>query len=254
MLLGLHVKFMCHTIKTILFPPSCAFCGADVDEYYSLCSKCWFSLHFINRNVCRYCGESIIPGKGGCEKYSDFLSTQCCEACRRLGGTPLRSDALASLVYDDFSKPYILRMKNNNETQLAFVFARFFHKADFEGMDYLVPVPLHPLRLSWRTYNQAALLALGIQKWNKDCPSVRFDLLKRIRPTAQQKGKNVKERLQNVRNQILVPPESFAEVRGKKIAVIDDVVASGATLSECRRVLLDAGAEEVRCLALAQSP
>lgn len=253
MTLGMHLRFVVDTVKTLLFPPSCSFCGAAVDEYYSLCSNCWFSLQFINRNVCRYCGESLIPGESGCEKYPEALSTQCCKSCRRLGGKSLKSNALACLVYDDFSKSYILRLKEHNDPHLALVFARFFHKADLKGVDYLIPVPLHPLRLSWRTYNQAALLVLGIQKWNEDCPRVRFDLLKRIRPTPQQKGRNARERLQNVRNQILVPPDKVVDVQGKSIAVIDDVVASGATLSECRRVLLEAGASEVRCLALAQT-
>lgn len=253
MTLGIHLRFLMDTVKTLLFPPSCSFCGASINEYYSLCSNCWFSLQFINRNVCRYCGESLVPGESGCEKYPKALSTQCCELCQRLGGTPLRSNTLSCLVYDDFSKPHILRLKEHNDPHLALVFARFFHKTDFIKMDYLIPVPLHPLRLCWRTYNQAALLVLGIRKWNQECPTIRFDLLKRIRPTPQQKGRNARERRQNVRNQIIVPPSKVPDVRGKRIAIVDDVVASGATLSECCRVLLEAGASEVRCLALAQT-
>lgn len=247
----MDILFLTNKIKTILFPPSCAFCGAQTEEYYSLCSNCWFSLKFINQNICHCCGEAIT--KDISEKYTSDISTQCCKKCINLGYPSPKHDVVASIIYDDFSKRFIMRLKEKNEPHLALVFAKFFHKSDFQGMDYIIPVPLHPMRLWQRTYNQAALLALGIHYWNSECPKVRLDLLKRIHYTAKQKGKNAEERLHNVQNHIIIPHFAQKIVKNKRIAVVDDVIASGATFSECKRVLQEAGAKEVRCLALAQT-
>lgn len=244
-------RFWLSKIKTILFPPTCAFCGTPTEEYYSLCSHCWLSLNFINRNTCRCCGAPIQAKQA--ERYPSDISTQCCEACLRSGFSPPCHQFIAALVYDDFSKPFILRMKEHNEPHLALVFAKFFNKNDINNVDFIVPVPLHPLRLWQRTYNQAALLALGLRHWNKDCPPVRLDLLKRTQCTPKQKGRNKEERTRNVNGVFTVPSAAQSIIKEKTIALIDDVIGSGATMSECRRVLLASGAAEVRALALAKA-
>jgi ComF family protein len=156
-------------------------------------------------------------------------------------------------VYDDFSKQFILRLKDKNEPHFALVFAKFFHEHDFDGIDYIVPVPIHSRRLLTRTYNQSALLALGIKCWYPKCPEVNLHVLIRNRYTPKQKGKDTVERAKNVQDCISVPSRMRNLVKGKRIAVVDDVAASGATLAECKKALEQAGALEVRCIALAKT-
>ncbi|MDR0631130.1 MAG: double zinc ribbon domain-containing protein [Holosporales bacterium] len=238
-------------VKEILFPPVCAFCGAQTEDYYSLCTNCWFSIKFVNRNVCRYCG---IPIKDGAtEKYNTTTSSQCCRECSSVGMS-VNCDIAASIVYDDFSKKFILRMKERNDPSLALVFAKFFHESDFSGVDFIVPVPIHPGRLWSRTYNQAALLAQGVKFWHPDCPTVELRLLKRHRYTPKQKGKDASARAANVKDCFSVSSQRRELLHGKRVAVLDDVAASGATLIECRKALCEAGAQDVRCIALAKTP
>ncbi|KAF0110818.1 MAG: putative phosphoribosyl transferase [Rhodospirillaceae bacterium] len=110
----------------------------------------------------------------------------------------------------------------------------------------VVPVPLHRLRLFMRRYNQAALLALEIQRQTGVPAAV--DLLQRTRATASQGNFDHWGRWRNVRGVFRVTrPEA---VRGKTVVVVDDVLTTGATVTECACTLLAAGARSVDVLAL----
>ena len=111
-----------------------------------------------------------------------------------------------------------------------------FLEKKFLKSDYLlVPVPLHPKKEKWRGYNQAEELIRGV-----DWP--RFDGLKRTRETSSQAEKSREQRLENLEGAFTAELEFF---QNKKFILIDDVCTSGATLSECARVLKEAGAREV---------
>ena len=230
-------------LKTLLFPPTCAFCHEPTEEYYSLCPRCWLSLHFINQNTCCCCGEML--------NSTDI--SPCCWRCRQSGFLTPHQEIIASLAYDEASKPLLFRLKERQEPQLALVFARFFNKRDWLGGDCFIPVPQHPLRLWQRTYSQSALLAFGIRYWHPDAPPVRLHLLQRSRYSPKQKGRNAEERHQNVSGCFAVPDAAYPAIQGKRLIVIDDVAGSGATLAECKRTLLKAGAQNVRTLVVAKS-
>jgi ComF family protein len=206
-------------------------------------------VNFLSRNVCRSCGSTITNNT----QNKFVITAQYCADCIDSGIEIDPLQIITSIVYDDFSKKFILRLKNKNEPGLALVFAKFFHEHDFDGLDYIVPVPAHPFRLWQRTYNQAALLALSLKHWFPQCPNVHLSILKRIRYTPKQKGKSAIDRAQNVKDCIVVPSSMKKHVKNRRIAVIDDVVASKATLLECKKALSDAGAIEVRCVAVAQA-
>jgi ComF family protein len=157
------------------------------------------------------------------------------------------------VVYDDFIKQFILRFKHGNAIQYAKIFAKLFYREDFRGADCVVPVPIHPIRLFKRTYNQAALLAFSLKKLYDDFPAVNIQIIKKNRYTSSQKKKKFQQRVENVANSFVVPDKHVKFVQHKTIVVLDDVVASGTTLLECKRVLEEAGAKEVRCVALARS-
>ena len=106
--------------------------------------------------------------------------------------------------------------------------------------DIVIPVPLAYKRLFHRGYNQATLLARPIAK----AFGVRMDLFSLKRKYRADMGhKNAKQRIENVKGVFnVIKPEN---IRGRKILLVDDVMTTGATFSELRRVLMKAGAKEV---------
>jgi ComF family protein len=116
--------------------------------------------------------------------------------------------------------------------------------------DALVPVPLHWRRLWSRRFNQAATLAQTIARISG--VPVPHGLLKRVRPTRHQVGLTQTQRASNVQGAFRVPREARAEVQGKRLLLIDDVLTSGATLDTCARILLRAGAVNVDALVFAR--
>ena len=116
--------------------------------------------------------------------------------------------------------------------------------------DALIPVPLHWRRLWARRFNQSALLAKAVAQ--ESGVKVTDTVLKRVKATAQQVGLSQAERAQNVQGAFRVPTECKAEVAGRRLILIDDVLTSGATADACARALLRAGARNVDLLVFAR--
>lgn len=114
----------------------------------------------------------------------------------------------------------------------------------------IAPVPLHWTRLFKRRYNQSALLADGVGRLT-GLP-VCADLLQRTKRTPMLDGLTAQERAQTLRDVIRVHPRRHSYLRDRTVLLIDDVMTSGATLSACSRICLDAGARDVRVLVLAR--
>ena len=115
-----------------------------------------------------------------------------------------------------------------------------------EPSDVWVPVPLHPLRLAERGYNQAALLACEMARTQRARVDTRR--LYRVRHTEQQAKRDRRERGQNVADAFRVRATATP---ARRIVLVDDVVTSGATLAACIQALRTAGNEVVGCLAVA---
>ena len=116
--------------------------------------------------------------------------------------------------------------------------------------DMLVPVPLHWRRAWRRRYNQSGALARVIAR--RSGVALRGDLLRRVRATEQQVGLSRPQRASNVQGAFEVPAEGKAEVAGRRVVLIDDVLTSGATLDACARALLRAKAAQVDALVFAR--
>ncbi len=114
--------------------------------------------------------------------------------------------------------------------------------------DLVVPVPLHRRRMWWRGFNQAALLAMTIAR-RLDKP-IELAALTRSRMTIPQTSQDHDARRRNVRRAFAV--RLPARVRGRRILLVDDVMTTGATVDECARVLMTAGASRVDVLTLAR--
>jgi len=120
-------------------------------------------------------------------------------------------------------------------------------QVDLKGFDAMAPVPLHPLRLRYRGYNQSLLLAEGLSR--SLSISLVPDLLQRCRYTATQSKLSQKERWTNLSGAFRIKP--FHDVKNKNILLVDDLYTTGATGAEASRVLKAAGAVRVCILSAA---
>ncbi len=117
--------------------------------------------------------------------------------------------------------------------------------------DAIVPVPLHAKRLRARGYNQSALIAKRLGR-TLDCP-VWCEALERLRDVPPQVDLSRSERLQNMRGAFAVRRADAVRLKGQRLLLIDDVLTTGATVNECARVLMRAGAEQVDVITIART-
>ncbi|WP_207483595.1 ComF family protein [Arenibaculum pallidiluteum] len=230
-------------VLDLLLPPRCLGCGVRVHAQGTLCAACWAGLSFLAPPWCACCGLpfTVDPGSG------DAL----CGAC--LAEPPAFARARAALAYDDASRGLVLGFKHADRTHAAPAFGAWMARAGagvLDGADLLVPVPLHRWRLFRRRYNQAALLARALARLT-GVPAAP-DLLARRRATPSQGTLGREARRRNVAGAVAVRRGRADAVKGRRIVLVDDVLTTGATLSECARVLLRAGAAQVDALALAR--
>jgi ComF family protein len=122
-----------------------------------------------------------------------------------------------------------------------------FPDVDLTDYSLIIPVPLHIKRLRQRGFNQSLILAQALsKKWQIP---VNFSLLKRHKFTETQTGMDKTERKQNIKGAFEVRDK---ENIGKNIIIVDDVYTTGATVNECAKILIKAGAQKVTVLTLAR--
>ena len=120
-----------------------------------------------------------------------------------------------------------------------------------EGKLLLVPVPLHRNRSRARGFNQAELIAHAAMKAIGRELEFAPELLIRKRETISQVGLSREERIENMRDAFRV--RDSRRVRGRSVIVVDDVMTTGTTVSECARVLQQAGAKRVWAATVARA-
>ena len=226
-----------------VLPPRCLACGDPVDRQGGVCPACWRGLAFIAPPFCARCG---LPFE------IDILAGAECGAC--LARPPPFTRARAVLVYDDASRHLVAGLKYGDQTYAAGAYGAWLARAGGELLaeaTLAAPVPLHRWRLLRRRYNQAALLGEALRRASGI--AYRPDLLVRHRQTAPQVGLSGAARHRNVTGAFRIRNNHAAAVAGARIVLIDDVMTTGATLTEGARVLLRGGAARVDVLTLARA-
>ena len=159
----------------------------------------------------------------------------------------------AAVSYDDASRDLVLKLKRADRTDLAGMFALWLSRAArdlIEDADAVVPVPLHPMRLIVRRFNQAAEIARPLAR--RAGLVYLPDVLIRRRDTPSQGGRSASGRRRNVQAAFAVPRRAWPKLEGKRVLLVDDVITTGATAEACARVLKAAGARAVHVAAVAR--
>lgn len=209
------------TILRLLYPPKCAFCGKLINAQ--------------STGVCIEC-EKKLPLVHGAAAVQKF---------------PFITACTAPLYYENEVRDSLLRYKFGKTTAYASVYAKFLSKSIDENVnncDIMTWVPLSRHRLRQRGYDQARLLCeetaaiLGME-----C----IALLRKVRDVPAQSGTGSKEkRIANISGAYEVIDGD--KVRDRNILLIDDIVTTGSTMSECARMLMMAGAKHVYSAAVAR--
>lgn len=223
----------------------------------SLCLLCSGPAPLGQAGLCPRCRAKMAPLAGGlCPGCGGVLEPEEGELCRGCRASPPPFDLARSYTaYLGAAREMVLAFKYARRPGLARAMAGLMAPwaaeklAEAGGFDVLVPVPLHPKRLRERGYNQAALLARRIAGALK--MPVDYTGLARVKPTAPQTGLEVDARFKNVKGAFrLLGKEPFGS---KRVALVDDVLTSGATAAECAKTLKQGLARRVVVLTFARA-
>jgi len=232
-----------HGCVHLVLPPLCVVTGEIVERQGMISSEAWRYLDFVEAPMCKTCG---IPFGYEIEEGAE------CGTCLKY--PPAYDSARAALVYNDGSRGMILGFKHADRTYHVLAFAPLLLRAGADmlsGADVIVPVPLHPLRLLSRRYNQAGLLAQSLaEELNVPCLVAG---LERVRATKSQGHMKFSERRNNVTGAFRVPAGAVSRLEGARVVLVDDVYTTGATVNECAKILKAAGAVRVDVLTLART-
>jgi ComF family protein len=180
-------------------------------------------------------------------------ATASCLECRKMH--PCFSSARSACLYEDSLKELIHKFKYTNRRTLSGIFTEIMldfisdNSCIIEGVDAITFVPLHKKRALNRGFNQSEILAFSIGK-KLNIPVI--ECLEKSLVTKNQNELSREDRLVNVKGTFRIKPGAEDTVKGRNILIIDDVMTTGATLNEASRVLMGAGAANVRCLTLAR--
>lgn len=232
----------------LCWPRRCAVpeCGRPVDRPgRHICSRCHANLPWLEGGgACRTCG-CPIPA----EISHEFV----CDSCKKL--RPAFEFARSAVRYADPAARLIKDFKFRGALWLRddlvdLLEAAVRARLECAAIDAVVPVPLHPFRRIARGFNQSAVLAkaLAARLARRYDPS---SLRRRFDTEHQTRLSDKKAREKNIRNAFAVRRPEF--VRGRTILLVDDVMTTGGTLSECARPLVAAGAARVWCATVARA-
>ena len=230
-------------VVSLFYPPFCAICSESVERTRYLCESCAAKVPHIRPPFCYTCSE---PFDGS---ITDVFT--CANCAHRLlhfesAVSAYRSRGVVRSILHDF--------KYGHQIHLRYPVADWLSEAlddpRLRGrrFDIVVPVPLHRARKRERGFNQAELLA---QLLSARAGLKMREPLERIRYTTTQTVFDRAERMKNLRDAFRL--RKNANVRGLRVLLIDDVLTTGSTLSECARVLKRAGAISVHAATAARA-
>ena len=208
----MQIKEVINKVINTFFPHSCLSCKSIVEEF-GLCSNCYIQLEHDN---------SLF--------ISDKIERRSC------------------FIYKTLVRRLITRYKNRKDVLLSELFSNFIVEriVDPQNIDYICAIPIHRIKLLWRTFNQSQNIVNIISKKL----NIKSILLKKMRNNSSQKGKSLLERKKNVEEVFSINNNNVSD---KIILLIDDVCTTGATITSCANELIKNGAKQVKVFTIART-
>jgi ComF family protein len=227
-----------------LFPHYCALCGLRSHRPVPLCLEC--EQEMPANGVC--CTRCAIP----LPVPAPTATSRTCGQC--LQSPPPFDRVIAPWLYGEYFAHLIHQWKYRRDRRMTGLLAALWlQRAPLHTpVDMLVPVPLHWRRRWWRGFNQSELLCRQLLASSAELRECRLatGLVKRQRATASQSGMNVPQRARNLEGAFTV----HGRCDNLRVAIVDDVLTTGATAAAMAKVLAAAGAPYIEVWCLARTP
>lgn len=231
------------TFLNFIYPRNiyCILCNASIerDEEYSICKDCKEKLKFIYDRTCDRCGKPL----------DDLYIPHRCPEC--IDNFNYYTKAVSCIEYDELSKKIIYNLKYYKKRYISYHVAEIIYDRLMEShiydFDIIIPVPMHKAKEKERSFNQASLISKYIGYTTKI--HVDDEVLIRAKKTITQNQLTKEERRENLKDAFKITNED--KVKSKNILLIDDIFTTGATVNECSKVLLEAGALNIYVATLA---
>ncbi len=244
------LKKVYNGILDFVFPRHCVSCGKinPEGEFEHICPECAKSIMQLNIPRCTLCSAPIgifnMPNIHGCPQCAD----------RNLAF----KKSLCLCAFNGAARDLTLELKYKTGAYAIYDMAKIAKKND-ELKNYirdaiLVPVPLHRARLIKRKYNQSQLIATMLTLAFPESNAKIIPILKRVRNTQTQTTFDKLKRAENIKDAFAVrKTKQISEfTKDTNIILVDDVMTSGATLSECAKVLKKSGLKNVSVFTFAK--
>ena len=218
----------------LLYPPRCLICDRWVKKW--LCDKCIYGIDDSPLPLCYNCKAEFPEIPDICPFCGSF-------------------DFICSLgYYEGVLKEAISKLKYGRKLVMGDILGellthKFLTYFNPRSIDIIVPVPLHPKRQKARGFNQLECIAKKLSK--RASIKYSFDILEKVKDTGSQVSMPHNKRKKNLLGAFQVIKPDF--IMDKNILLLDDVFTTGATIGECSRELLEAGAKRIYILVLALS-
>lgn len=228
------------SIASIFLKPQCFLCVTNQTQKYGLCKDCLNDLTWASASSCPQCG--LISGGNLC-------------------GNCISSPPDFDATYAVFSYSYpidtmIQRYKYSGALSLSDTFGQLLREKilstnSFATVDLIISMPMHPTRLKERGFNQALEIAkvLDSALSKNDKRKLDYKSVRRLTLTPPQASLPLKERVKNIKGAFKID----IDLTGKRIAIVDDVMTTGASLNELAKTLKKAGAVHVECWVIART-
>lgn len=216
-----------------IFPPLCIVCGKFENSQHCICKQCLKKIMKYDNPICLNCDSEMMTSTG-------------CPNCKK--------KQFPLYVFGDYRpvlKEIIIQYKFKNIIEAADLLTPLLYKKFCDDIilikpTVLVPIPLHPTRENQRGYNQALILADRLSDLSEI--KVYTDLIYRIKKRKPQAKLDFKQRIKNIKGVFEV---NYSHENKETVLLIDDVVTSGSTVKEAKKMLEAAGHKVVGVAALA---
>ena len=236
-------KQICDGFTELIFPARelCPVCQQEISDGQGIGKNCFQKIALVAPPICIQCGR---PQR--LEARLDKLCKQCHETRYYF------SEARAVAVYEGILREILAELKYRYRPELGEVLGKLLVEwvklhHNFRDFKLIIPIPINDQKLKQRGYNQAELLAKPLQRY-LGIPLTN-DIIVREKITESQNALCKEERFRNMHGAFRV--EAAGRLKGARVLLIDDILTTGATASEAARVLLRAGAFEVKVLTVA---